>query len=192
MLYLTARDYKTYIKNEHLKVISDDDLDSVLNAEIASKEEMSSYLANRYAVELIFIKTPEFAEGDNYTVGEQVFFMNQVYTCIADTTEAPLVFEDPLDEESDLVLSEDWELKDQRNKVIMMYLCDITIYHLHASINPRNIPELRGIRYDRAVQWLRDVSRLIINPELPLVGQEEPERVKQIRYGSNPKRNLRY
>ena len=35
-----------------------------------------------------------------------------------------------------------------RNRKLVQVYIDISLYHLHARINPRNIPELRNIRYD--------------------------------------------
>jgi len=44
-----------------------------------------------------------------------------------------------------------WTQGDNRNPQIVMYYIDILLYHLHARINPRNIPELRNIRYNGGV-----------------------------------------
>ena len=43
-----------------------------------------------------------------------------------------------------------WQAGDNRNQLILQYMMDMVLYHVCASINPRNIPELRGIRYDGA------------------------------------------
>lgn len=54
-----------------------------------------------------------------------------------------------------------------RNPIILMYLIDIALYHLHSNISPRNIPELRGIRYEAAINWLKMVASGKLNPDLP-------------------------
>ncbi|MGJ1366036.1 phage protein Gp36 family protein [Sphingobacterium spiritivorum] len=56
---------------------------------------------------------------------------------------------------------------DQRNSLILMYLIDITLYHLHSNISPRNVPELRAIRYEAAIDWLNRVAAGKLNPDLP-------------------------
>ena len=83
----------------------------------------------------------------------------------------------------DTDLSGRWTAGDNRNQLILQYMMDITLYHLYASINPRNIPELRGIRYDGAnpmqnggaIAWLKRVSegQLNLNAKelIPQTGQ---------------------
>lgn len=78
---------------------------------------------------------------------------------------------------------------EDRNPIVMLYLIDIVLYHLHSNISPRNIPELRGIRYDAAIKWLRMISKGEINPSLPLLPGNDSVIVKQ---GSNPKTSQRW
>src|SRR5690606_33860118 len=54
-----------------------------------------------------------------------------------------------------------------RNALIVMYMVDITLYHLHSNISPENVPELRGIRYEAAINWLKAVAKGSISPNLP-------------------------
>ena len=64
---------------------------------------------------------------------------------------------------------------DNRNQQIVMYLIDITLYHLHSRINPRNIPDLRKERYDGnnpqqnggAIAWLKRVASGDLTADLP-------------------------
>jgi phage gp36-like protein len=73
-----------------------------------------------------------------------------------------------------------------RSLIVLMYVKDMTIYHLHSLINPRKIPEHRITRYEQALDWLNKVNNGIINPDLPLMQGGEKN---YILYGSNPKRN---
>lgn len=57
---------------------------------------------------------------------------------------------------------------DQRNSTIVMYLCDMTLYHLSASLPQKMGSEIRKERYDRAIKWLKDVQAGIVVPDLPL------------------------
>jgi len=49
-----------------------------------------------------------------------------------------------------------------------MLWIDITLYHLHSRISPRQIPELRGIRYDNTIDFLKQVSEGKLNPDYPI------------------------
>ena len=75
-----------------------------------------------------------------------------------------------------------------RNRLIVMYMIDITLYHLFTNISPDMIPELREKRYKAAIQWLKDVATGKISPLLPeLSGEESPTR--PFSYGSNESYN---
>lgn len=47
-----------------------------------------------------------------------------------------------------------WTEGDNRSSELVMFVVDITLYHLHSRINPRNIPQLRMDRYDHAIKKL--------------------------------------
>lgn len=48
---------------------------------------------------------------------------------------------------------------DNRNQQLVMFLIDITLYHLHSRIAPKNIPELRMDRYHAAIAWLKMAAK---------------------------------
>ena len=54
-----------------------------------------------------------------------------------------------------------------RHPLIKLYCIDITLYHLHSRISPRAIPQLRMDRYDAAINWLKQVARGELLPDLP-------------------------
>ena len=56
----------------------------------------------------------------------------------------------------------------ERNRQILMYLCDIALYHMAASASGRMGAEVRKERYDRAIKWLESVQNGKIVPDLPL------------------------
>lgn len=56
----------------------------------------------------------------------------------------------------------------QRNSLIVMYLCDIALYHMSASLPQKMGSEIRKERYDRAIKWLEGVQAGKIVPDLPL------------------------
>lgn len=66
---------------------------------------------------------------------------------------------------------------DQRNSTIVMYLCDMTLYHLSASLPQKMGSEIRKERYDRAIKWLKDVQAGIVVPDLPLPVDENGDTI---------------
>ena len=63
---------------------------------------------------------------------------------------------------------------EQRNRLIVMYCADISLYHLSASIPQKMGSEIRKERYERAIKWLEGVARGQIVPNLPVVGSGSP------------------
>lgn len=60
-----------------------------------------------------------------------------------------------------------------RNKLIVMYTCDIALYHMAASAPQKMGMEIRKERYERAVKWLESVQAGKIVPDLPLATDED-------------------
>jgi len=80
-----------------------------------------------------------------------------------------------------------------RNPLILMYMIDIVLYHIHARINPKFIPDIRKDRYDIALSWLDKVAKGILNPDLPrLIDLENELSGFATRYGSNTKYNHQF
>lgn len=66
---------------------------------------------------------------------------------------------------------------DSRNSTIVMYTCDIALYHMAASLPQKMGMEIRKERYERAIKWLEGVQAEKILPDLPLVVDENGEPV---------------
>lgn len=78
---------------------------------------------------------------------------------------------------------------DNRNALIVMYFVDIVLYHIHSRINPRQIPEIRIDRYERAIYWLKAISRGEIVPDLPTTPTPEGTTdTTAVSFGSKTKR----
>lgn len=82
-----------------------------------------------------------------------------------------------------------WTKGDNRSQQTVTYLMDIALYHLHASIAPMNIPELRVKRYDDAIGWLRKVAKGEITANFPVL---QPTQGLKRRFGGNIKVNNHY
>ena len=58
--------------------------------------------------------------------------------------------------------------RDERNKQLIMIVCDIMIYHLNSHIPGKMNSDLRKQRYDDAIKWCRSVQSGQCSPNLPL------------------------
>ena len=56
-----------------------------------------------------------------------------------------------------------------RNSLIIMYMIDMAVYHLHSSIAGRAIPKNREDRYKAAIEWLNKVNHGKLDPSLPKI-----------------------
>jgi hypothetical protein len=143
----------------------------------------------------------EYSNKTTYEENDLVWYQNIVYTALGQTTGnlptdasfwtagATYSFSGDLPDDTSK-----WTKGDNRNQQIKAYLVDITLYHLYSRINPRNIPELRMIRYDGnspkqhggAIGWLKMVAGGEVNADLPEI---LPSQGVSIMGGSKPKRN---
>lgn len=75
-----------------------------------------------------------------------------------------------------------------RNSLIVMYTCDIALYHMSASLPQKMGSEVRRERYEDALKWLSSVQQGHIVPDLPLqVNEEGVVPGMSARYGCQPK-----
>lgn len=88
------------------------------------------------------------------------------------------------------------EVEGNRNALIVLYMVDIAVYHLHSNISSDNVPEIRIIRYNAAKDWLKAVAKGDISPDLPEKPEEEEGEEntgnQTIEFGSNKKYSERY
>lgn len=77
---------------------------------------------------------------------------------------------------------------DSRNSSVVMYTCDIALYHMAASLPQKMGMEIREKRYERAIKWLEGVQAEKILPDLPLVVDENGEPAGFLfKFSSQPK-----
>jgi hypothetical protein len=141
---------------------------------------------------------PEFDYYTTYQVGDIVWYANKTYTCaIASQGVFPSSSTAFWGTGVDYSVTGqkpsggnvNWTQGDNRNQQIVLFLLDITLYHLHSRINPRNIPDLRKERYngndpmDRggAIGWLKSVAHGNVNADLPVIA---PTQGLSMRYGN--------
>lgn len=56
---------------------------------------------------------------------------------------------------------------DPRNYNLKKHMIQLALYELHKLISPNNISSARIDDYDHTMQWLKDASRLKLNPQIP-------------------------
>lgn len=67
------------------------------------------------------------------------------------------------------VIEEGYNVKpgDPRNLNLKKHLLRMAVYELHKLISPNNVSKVRITDYETSIQWLRDASKLRINPQIP-------------------------
>lgn len=74
-----------------------------------------------------------------------------------------------------------------RNRQVLMYACDIALYHMTASLPNKMGMDIREKRYEMALRWLKDVQSGIVVPDLPPATTETgASAAPSIRFGSKP------
>ena len=191
MAFLRRNDYLKQIRSENLAVVVSDNDDIRKDAELAAQAEIESYLRHRYNVGLIFADLNEYDNAASYTTRDLIAFPDvedEVYSVNADTEGEDQTISgiSPVDDPTK------WTKGDTRNALIKMHLVDITLYHLHSRINPRNIPDFRIERYRDCIKWLEMVAKAKISVNLPIIEPEEDQVGLRIKWDSNEKFNHQY
>jgi len=189
MNFLRIADYYSFIKQDNLDVIIEDaggspDQRFLTETEAAALSEIQSYLRHRYNVAEIFAPVDQWSITKTYNTGDYV------YEVLSNNT-----YRSKIDANLGNLLSDggSWEItSDPRDAQMKLYLIDITLYHLHSRINPRNIPDLRLTRRDEAVKWLTMISKGDITIDLPEIDDAESKGGYSIIAGGETKRVNNY
>lgn len=95
-------------------------------------------------------------------------------------------------------------LGDSRNPKLKEVVIDILLYNIHSRITPRNIPEVRKIRYDgngaknesmSAIAWLEKVQKGTVTPTLQVIVDDDgvtPQNTERVSYGQSPNSKYAY
>jgi hypothetical protein len=118
---------------------------------------------------------------------------NTFYTCILATDAGDL----PTD-------TTKFTAGDNRDPKLKIVVVDIALYNMHSRITPRNIPEIRQIRYDgagnkdkseHAVGWLEKVQKGTVAPDLDVLLDEDgvtEQNTERFSYGNSPTTSYKY
>jgi phage gp36-like protein len=81
----------------------------------------------------------------------------------------------------------------ERNQLILMMAIDIAVYHIFCIHNPQKMSQIRKDRYDRAMEWLKQVADEDISIDgAPLLPEEERQAKATFLIRSNRKRVNHY
>ena len=118
-----------------------------------------------------------------YTTGQRVSYNSTIWEALANNTgKTP-----GTDIEKWKPIS--YTAGDNRNQKLVQSMVDITLYHLHSRIAPRNVPQLRVKRYDDAILYLESCSKGLVSLNLETI---QPNQGSRISGGSEPKRINRW
>lgn len=81
----------------------------------------------------------------------------------------------------DLIFSAEGE---NRNSHIVMIVLDCTLYHLYTSTVPKRMPEIRSLRYQDAIDWLKLAATGDAAADLPPATDEDGNTLQGIRISS--------
>lgn len=156
-----------------------------------------NFICVDFALFYVTLPNPEYDPATSYVPGNIVWFNNKNYTCVQackniDPTMSQFwgtgtaysvtgVYPDDITK---------WSAGDNRNQQIVLFLRDITLYHLYRlRINPRNIPDQVKESYNGnsptdsggAIGWLKSVAHGNVQADLPVYS---PQQGMSMRYGN--------
>lgn len=81
-----------------------------------------------------------------------------------------------------------------RNPLLVMFLVDMLLYHIHSRLNPRQIPQMREVRYDTALKALKMYAegKLLIDLPRPDLSTADSTEQQGITVISDKRRDNRY
>lgn len=165
MRFLLPRDYNAQLRHSVKQAISRSNDYTIEDAEDAAIEQASGYLRSRYDVSKVFAPIPAHDADTQYNEGEYVYdpvdARNTIYMALVDNPSA------------DLKNTNDWKPKDPRNRHLITIIIDLSAYLLFTATG-LPMSQLREKRYDDAIQWLVNVQKELVSPDLPLMDEDKP------------------
>jgi len=182
--FLKTSDYSSIIQTVDLNQITENVVQNLYDSEIKAISRMRTKLVQRYMVDIelgtmdAYSSARHYRTRDRVIAGETITHVNDfnrwvkttnyvignivtddngyVYTAIANSTNQPLTLTTYWTKMTNIATSNAtyWTVGDNRYPMFVELAMDMTLYNLHARINPRNIPELRIERNREALDQL--------------------------------------
>lgn len=182
--FLKTSDYLSIIQTVDLNQITENTPQNLYDSEVKAISRMRTKLVQRYMVDIelgsmtAYSASTHYRTRDRVIAGEVITHVNDfnrwdnkteyatsdivtdtngyVYTAIAASTNQPLTNTTYWAKMINVATSNAtyWTAGDNRYPMFVELAMDMTLYNLHARINPRNIPELRIERNREALDQL--------------------------------------
>ena len=182
--FLKTSDYLSIIQTVDLNQITENTPQNLYDSEVKAISRMRTKLVQRYMVDIelgtmdAYSSATHYRTRDRVILGEVITHVNDfnrwdnkteyiignivtddngyVYTAIAASTNQPLTLTAYWSKMINIATSNAtyWTVGDNRYPMFVELAMDMTLYNLHARINPRNIPDLRIERNREALDQL--------------------------------------
>lgn len=162
-MFTQFKDYERLIRVENLTSVIGDDTSLLRKMELTAQEEIESYLRHHFDVGKLF-------SGIEVWNSSKIYLADDATLVAFKNAEDDLFFvnTDTVAGESPTTTPAKWTKSDNRHQYLLTIFIDVTLYHAHSRINPRNIPEFRIQRYDDAISWLKKVNSGKVTPDFPI------------------------
>lgn len=155
-------------------------------------------LGNQYDLYHTIVPEARYDYTEYYTAGIKVFWRNKIWTATAANCG---IYPDSVNTywsgstyivPAGTLLTDAlyYSVGDSRSQKLISVMVDISLYHLLSRISPRNIPDLRIIRYEESIKWLK----MIIGGDLSQINliKRTPRQGHRIRITSQTKNTNNY
>jgi len=158
-------------------------------------------IASTYAVDdLVELQATGYSATITYAQDSYVSYESDVFKCLANGTlnkvPTDTTYWDKIGKDRGLyvcitistaidVNNRTYWIEAEDTQLLRTYVIDITLYHAHSRIQPRNIPEWRIQRRDDAIDFLKQVKKGDITLNLPIYSDTSIG--QRISYGGNDK-----
>ena len=177
-MFTQFKDYDRLIRTENLSDVISDDTSLLRKMELTAQEEIESYLRHHFDVSILFSGFQIWNASTAYLLEDKTLIS---YETKEGSLYIPKV--DTAAGESPETNPEKWTQTDTRHQFLLSIFIDVTLYHAHSRVNPRNIPEMRIERYRDAIEWLKKVNSGSLTPAFPILETEEDIKGRNIHFG---------
>ncbi len=81
---------------------------------------------------------------------------------------------------------------DERDPFVVTVVIDLLLYHLYSKCPTSKLPEHRSLRYQDAINWLRDTGLGQLKSDLPRVTDDKGENLSDVRIWSKRPSNHKW
>lgn len=182
---LIPEDFNTYIRETALDQITNNKDHYLKEVIYVAEREAMQYTEAHYDSNCLYPNLENLILDELYTEDEMFTYAGDIYTVKGATFSISDI--DELESNTNI------KIEDNRNRYLKMILIDIALYHIHSRISPHQIPELRVIRYDQAIDKLGNIKTGVFGGLGTNCRKTDEEgNITNILWGGQQKINFRY